>query len=664
MAIQEGDLLWEPSSAFREASNIHRFQHWLKTEKGLDLDSYQSLWQWSVDNIDAFWEAVWVYFDVQSSTPYRQVLGERTMPGARWFEGSQLNFAEHVLRNERPGAIALHAYSESDAVREVAWTELAANVRKLATRLRTLGVKPGDRVVTYLPNTPEAVTILLAATAIGAVFSSCSPDFGHKSVVDRFQQVEPKVLFVTDGYLFGGKTFDRREEAFKIAESLPSLKTVVQIPNLYSASNDNKASVSWDKLMAGDEVSADTFEFERVPFDHPLWILYSSGTTGLPKPIVHGHGGITLEFFKLLAFHMNQKNDSTMFFYTTTGWMMWNLVVGSLITGGAAVLYEGNPMGRGASTLWELAESSATTFFGASPTFVALMEKSAIVPKDLFDLSRLEGILLGGSPATPESMLWCYENVKKDLWVTSQSGGTDICSAFVGASPTLPVYAGEIQARCLGVDAHAYSDAGSPLLDEVGELVIAQPMPSMPIYFWNDEGDRRYRESYFEDFPGVWRHGDYFRINQRGGCFIYGRSDSTLNRYGVRIGTAEIYRTVEQLEEVEDSLIVNLDLPAGKFFMPLFVKLKDQKILDDTLRSKICATLREKYSPRHVPDKIIQVTEIPYTLTKKKMEVPVRKILSGIAVNKAANKDAMANPLVLDFFIEYAATTGDYQLSS
>jgi len=664
MPIQEGDLLWEPSDTFKEAACISRFQRWLETSKGLSFGSYEALWQWSVDDIEAFWEAVWEYFNVRSSTPYQRVLGERTMPGARWFEGAHLNFAEHVLRNERAGAIALHAYSESSAKRQVTWTALAADVRKLATRLRTLGVQPGDLVVTYLPNTPEAVTVLLAASSIGAVFSSCSPDFGHKSVVDRFQQVAPKVLFVTDGYRFDGKHFDRREEARKIAESLPSLKAVVQVPNLYPPLAGGKAPGTWNELMAGDGVAADAFEFAQVPFDHPLWILYSSGTTGLPKPIVHGHGGITLEFLKLLAFHMNQKDDSTMFFYTTTGWMMWNLVVGSLITGGAAVLFEGSPMAEGSSTLWALADDSGTTFFGASPTFVALMEKSGIVPKELFDLSKLEGILLGGSPATPESMRWCYENVKRDLWVTSQSGGTDICSAFVGASPTLPVYAGEIQARCLGVDARAYSDEGTPLLDEVGELVITQPMPSMPIYFWNDEGDRRYRESYFEDFPGVWRHGDYFRINRRGGCFIYGRSDSTLNRYGVRIGTAEIYRTVEQLEEIEDSLIVNLDLPAGKFFMPLFVKLKDQRALDENLCKKICATLREKYSPRHVPDKIIQVEEIPYTLTKKKMEVPVRKILAGIAAGKAANKDAMANPEVLDFFVEYAKTTEDYNLRS
>lgn len=665
MSIQEGDLLWTPSEAFKASANITQYQNWLHKEKSKNFDSYDQLWEWSADNIEEFWESIWQFFNVQSSTSYNSVLQNQEMPGATWFSGSKLNFAEHVLRNERSEAIALHTYSENRVSEKISWEELGSQVRKVANQLRLLGIKPGDRVVTYLPNTTEAVVVLLAATAVGAIFSSCSPDFGHKSVVDRFQQIEPKVIFTTDGYRFGGKDFDRREEAKKISDSLPSIEHIVQVPNLYSEpeSNDAENVTLWSEFMKAPEESADNFLFEQVPFDHPLWILYSSGTTGLPKPIVHGHGGIILEFYKLLGFHMNQGPESSMFFYTTTGWMMWNLVVGSLITGGAAVIYDGNPVAN-TDTLWELAEDSSCTFFGASPTFVQLMEKEGIIPKEKYDLSKLEGILLGGSPATPESMQWCYENVKSDLWVTSQSGGTDICSAFVGASPTLPVYAGEIQTRCLGVDAHAYDDNASPVINEVGELIIKKPMPSMPLFFWNDEDNKRYLESYFEDFPGVWRHGDYFKVNNRGGCFIYGRSDSTLNRYGVRIGTAEIYRTVEQLEAIEDSLIVNLDLPGGKFFMPLFVKLTQGVELDLELKKAISSTLRNKYSPRHVPDKIIQVDEIPYTLTNKKMEVPVRKILTGIPLEKSANKDAMANPSTLDFYVEYAKTNTDYELSS
>jgi acetoacetyl-CoA synthetase len=666
MSIQEGELLWEPGEALKNEANISKFMHWLAQNRGLEFENYQQLWQWSVDDIEAFWEGLWHFFDVKSGTPYECVLRGRQMPGAQWFPGSRLNYAEHVLRNERADAIALHAYSELDDPQHVSWEELGAQVRQLAQQLRIMGVQPGDRVVTYLPNTPETVVAFLATAAIGAIFSSCSPDFGHKSVVDRFRQIEPKVLFCSDGYRFGGKDFDRRDEVAEIIQSLPSLEQVVQVPNLFKDITEPVVSHTryWDDLMAGATVPPQDFHFEQLDFDHPLWIVYSSGTTGLPKPIVHGHGGIILEFFKLLGFHMNQKPDSSMFFFTTTGWVMWNITVGSLIMGGAAVLYDGNPVGEDPSVLWHLAEDSGTTFFGASPTYVAAMEKQGIVPGKLFDLSKMEGILLGGSPATPEVMSWCYENIKQDLWVTSQSGGTDVCSAFVGASPTLPVYAGEIQTRCLAVDAHAYSDNGESLVGEVGELVIRQSMPSMPIYFWNDEGNVRYKESYFEDYPGVWRHGDYFLVNERGGCFINGRSDSTLNRYGVRIGTAEIYRTVEQLDEIEDSLIVNLDLPDGKFFMPLFVKLKNGLMLNENIQGKIRSALRSGYSPRHVPDKIIQVDAIPYTLTGKKLEVPVRKILAGAAPEKAANKDAMSNPEALDFFIDYFRVISDYEITT
>lgn len=652
MAVSEGDWLWSPSKARVSDSNLADFMTWLNVKKDKVFNDYDELWDWSVDSIEEFWEALWEYYEIVTETPYEEVLSERVMPGAKWFPGSRLNFAEHILRNERPDAIALYAYSETGDARRVSWQELGAQVRLLSQKLCSMGVVKGDRIVSYLPNTPEAVVAFLASASVGAIFSSCSPDFGYQSVLDRFEQIEPKVMFFTDGYQFGGKEFDRRKEVGKIVGALPSLQYVVQVPNLYPEGPlVVDSAYLWDELMSGPAVNKEQFHFERVPFDHPLWILYSSGTTGLPKAIVHGHGGITLEFLKMAGFHMNLKPDSSMFFFTTTGWMMWNLTIGAMVTGCAAVLYDGNPIGTDPAVLWRLAEDSGTTFFGSSPTFVSTMKKMKFVPSEHFDFSRLEGVLLGGSPADPDVMSWFYDNVKQDLWVTSQSGGTDIASAFVGASPTLPVYAGEIQTRCLGVDVRALDDNGNELVNDVGELVVCKPMPSMPIYFWNDKDNRRYQESYFEEYPGLWRHGDYFRVNERGGCFIYGRSDSTLNRYGVRIGTAEIYRVVEALAEVEDSLIVNLSLSEGKFLMPLFVKLKEGLTLDETLKKKICAALKTEYSPRHVPDKVIQIDDVPYTLTNKKLEVPVRKILTGASVEKSANIDAMANPSSIQFFV-------------
>jgi len=660
--VREGELLWTPGERFLTDSNIARFIHWLRDTRKLSISDYHSLWQWSVDDIAGFWGALWDYFEVHSPTPYTSVLDRPHMPGANWFRGSSVNFAQHLLRRAVPGRTALHAYSEIDPPRKIGWEELVHQVGALASWMRSRGVRPGDRVACYMPNTPEAVVALIASASIGAVFSSCSPDFGYRSVIDRFGQIEPKLLFAVDGYRFGGKDFDRRREVAQIVGALPSLEHTVGLDYLFRGEpfELNSRMSTWQAVMA-QAAGATGPDFEVVPFEHPLWVVYSSGTTGLPKPIVHSHGGITLEFLKLLAFHMNLGPESAMFFFSTTGWVMWNIVIGALITGSAAVLFDGNPGAPDPTMLWRLAEDSRTTFFGASPTFVGMMEKLGINPGQSFDLSAMEGILLGGSPATPEAMKWCYDNIKRDLWVTSQSGGTDICSAFVGASPTLPVYAGEIQARCLAVDARAYDDEGRSVVGQVGELVVSQPMPSMPIYFWNDPDNRRYLASYFEEFPGQWRHGDYFLVNERGGCFIYGRSDSTLNRYGVRIGTAEIYRTIEQLAEIEDSLIVNLDLPGGRFFMPLFVKLAGGATLDDALEQKIRSLLRSEYSPRHVPDRIRVVADIPYTLTQKKMEVPVRKILAGADPEKAANRDAMANPDALDDFITYTNTSTDFE---
>ncbi|MCW5633475.1 MAG: acetoacetate--CoA ligase [Rubrivivax sp.] len=656
MALDEGDLLWTPRAEFARSSGVSRFMDWLRRERGLDFADYPALWQWSVDRVEDFWAALWQYFEIDSSTPYECVLKQRAMPGAVWFPGARVNFAKHMLRKGQRGRPAIHHRSEIRPPATLDWADLRDRVATLAEALRRLGIRPGDRVASTLPNTPEAVIALLATTAIGAVWSACAPDFGSRSILDRFQQIEPRLLFAVDGYRFGGKDFDRRGELARLVEGLPSLEHLIFLPDLdRTAPRPTPKARLWSEVMAERPVAHDDFRYEDVDFAHPLWILYSSGTTGLPKAITHGHGGMTLEALKVIAFHANQTPDSCLFFYTTTGWMMFNFMVMGLAAGGRIVLYDGNPLAPDVERLWQLAAEHRVTMFGASPTFVQMMMKAGVRPAQKYDLSALEGVLLGGSPAMPETFEWFYREVKQDLWVTSQSGGTDICSAFVGASPTLPVHAGEIQARLLGVDAHALDDDGRPLIDAVGELVIGQPMPSMPLYFWGDQDNRRYRESYFDVYPGQWRHGDFFKVNRRGGCFIYGRSDSTLNRAGVRIGTAEIYRIVENVEGVQDSLVVNLDLPGGAFFMPMFVVAKPGHRLDDEMQRRITQALRTQGSPRHVPDSYVAIDAVPYTLTGKKLELPVRKILLGAAPEKVASRDAMMNPAALDFFVSFAS---------
>ncbi len=664
--VGEGELLWTPKQAFVERSNLHAYMQWLKTERGLDFTEYEPLRQWSVTEIEAFWASIWDYFDVQSGTPYAQVLDSRRMPGAKWFEGSTVNYAEHLLRYEtkaRPGDVAFHHLSETRPLGQMGWAELGNDVRKLATQLRKLGVKPGDRVVSYMPNLPETAVAMIAVIAIGAIWSSAAPEFGVKTVIERFAQIEPKLIFAADGYRFGGKNFDRRGDVRSITDALPTLEHVIWLPYLDQGARlegvDNVTE--WQTLMDAQAPSRADFEFERVAHDHPIWILFSSGTTGLPKAIVHSHVGVLVEHLKLMHFQLDLKPGSNMFFYSTTGWMMFNLLVAALLTGSAATLYDGNPAHPETDFLWKLAADTRATMFGASPTFVQIMEKAGLEPGRKFDLSALECVMAAGAPSTPETFAWFYKGVKKDLWVTSQSGGTEICSGFVGAAPSLPVHAGEIQTRMLGMDVRSWGDDGRELVDEVGELVVTNPFPSMPVKFWNDADGKRYHESYFDVFAGVWRHGDFLKINQRGGCYIYGRSDSTLNRYGVRIGTAEIYRSVEQQPEVADSLIVCCELPGGNFFMPLFVKLKPGFEMSDEIRAGINKRLRQDYSPRHVPDRIYAIDAVPYTLTGKKMEVPIRKILMGWEPGKAASRDAMANPDSLAYFVEFARSSTDYQ---
>lgn len=664
--MQEGQLLWQPRQEFAANSNLSHYLHWLRSNRTLTFDDYESLRHWSVTAIEDFWGSLWDYFDVQSSTPYRQVLDRRIMPGARWFEGSLVNYAEHLLRAEAGAVdrIVLHHGTESRPFATITWGELGRQVRILATRLRAIGVVPGDRVVSYMPNVPETVVAMLATIAVGAVWSSAAPEFGVRTVSERFSQIEPKVMFAADGYRFGGKDFHREEEVRQIAAALGSLEHLVWFACLGASDevpHGMPAAIAWSDLMRHPDVARESFRYERVGCEHPLWILFSSGTTGLPKAIVHSHVGVLLEHLKMMHFHLNLGPESVMFFYTTTGWVMFNVLIAALLTGSAAVLYDGSPTYPGPELLWKVAEQTGVTSFGASPTYVQMLEQAGFHPAQRFDMSHIESILVSGAPSTPETFAWLYTNVKADLWLTSQSGGTEVASAFVGAAPTLPVRASEIQCRCLGMDVHAWSDDGRELVEEVGELVVTSPFPSMPIRFWNDDGNVRYHESYFAVFAGVWRHGDFIRINAHGGCYIKGRSDSTLNRHGVRIGTAEIYRAVEQIEGIADSLIVCCELPDGKFFMPLFVALKAGAGLDDDLRARIATRLRADCSPRHVPDHIYQIDAVPYTLTGKKMEVPVRRILTGMPLEKAASRDAMKNPGAIDYFVRFAEESTDYQ---
>jgi acetoacetyl-CoA synthetase len=664
MMVREGELLWTPSKARRDRSHVVRFMQWLEQHRGLRLENYDALWRWSVTDLESFWRAIWDYFGVQASVPFDRVLGRRSMPGAEWFPGARLNYAGYILARERPDATAIISVREGGPLQRMSWATLGEQVRILATQLRRMGVRPGDRVAAVLPNAPHAAIALLATTSIGAIWSCCGPDFGTKGVLERFRQLGPKVFIYVDEYQYGGKHYDRSAELRDILKGLDSVEHAIHVP--YGAQGRPPAVAGhvrgWDELMTQPSVAAADFACEQVPFDHPLWILFSSGTTGLPKPIVHGHGGILLEHLKHLHFNYEATRGAPLFFFTSTSWMVWNFLLSSLAADVIPVLYDGNPTYPEPDALWKVIEESGATLFGTSPSYIDFQRKAGVVPRRKFNLERLGAVTLAGSPVSAECMQWLYENVKADLWVASGSGGTDCCTGFVGGVSILPVYAGEIQARALGCAAFAFDGEGREIVDEVGEFVITQPMPSMPVKFWGDVENQRYRESYFEVYAGIWRHGDFARFNQRGGVYVLGRSDSTLNRHGIRIGTAEIYRSLVLLEEIDDALIVNLDLPGGKFFMPLFVKLRGGRLLDDALTRRLGEQLRRDYSPRHVPDKVYQVLDIPYTLTGKKLEVPVRRILMGMDPEKAANRAALANPAALDYFIDYAKNQRDFVL--
>ena len=657
--VSEGTLLWEPSEGAKARANVTRFIGWLKKARSLHFDTYDDLWRWSVEDPEGFWSSIWEFYGVQSHQPYTRVLGERRMPGAQWFTGARLNYAEHALRrrDEHP---ALMFRSETHPLTAITYAELSSQVASIAAGLRTLGVSKGDRVVAYMPNIPETVVAFLATASIGAIWSSCSPDFGTRSVVERFQQIEPRVLLATDGYRYGGRDYPRLNQVSEIQRELPSLRQTVVVPYLdeHTDTGNLDGAMLWSNLR----VEGTDLTFEAVPFDHPLWVLYTSGTTGLPKPIVHGHGGILLEHMKTLSLHMDLTPEDRFFWYTTTGWMMWNLVIGGLLLGTTVLMYDGSPAHPDLGTLWRFAEETKMTYFGISAPYIQACMKDGIAPAREFDLGRLRGLGSTGAPLPPEGFRWVYENVSPNLHLGSYSGGTDMCTGFVGPCPLLPVHAGEIQCRCLGNSIEAYDEEGRSVVDKVGELVITQPSPSMPIYFWNDPDGRRYRNSYFDMFPEVWRHGDWIKITPRGSCVIYGRSDSTLNRAGTRMGTSEFYRVVEEMDEVRDSLVVQTEGDDGEDRLLLFLALKEGARLDDHLLTRIVQKIRRDLSPRHVPDDIHAVPEVPRTLNGKKLEVPIKRILAGTPVEEAVSEGAVSNPESLEPFKRLARGAASTEL--
>ncbi len=653
--MNDSQKLWTPPQDLLNNSHLTRFAHWLKRRKGLAFADYHALWEWSTEHYPEFWEAVWEYFDIRSTTPYEAVCTSDEMPGVRWFTGAHLNFAEHLLRAGDDADPAVIFGNERGDERRLTRGELRGAVTAFAAYLRSVGIQKGDRVAAYLPNIPEATIAMLATAAVGAVWSSCSPDFGVGSVVDRFAQIEPKVLITVDGYTYGGKPFDRQAVVKEIIRRLPSLQRVVVIPYLADAKDLLALPHAEPWAEAIETHTGASLEFTPVEFNEPLWVLFSSGTTGIPKAITHSQGGILLELVKYHAFHNDTRPGERYFWYTTTGWMMWNFLHGALFFNAPIVLYDGSPGYPDLHVLWRWAERVRITHFGTSAPFLVACMKKGIQPRHTFDLSAMRSIGSTGAPLPPEAFRYVYEHVHPEVWLCSMSGGTDVCTAFVGGNPWLPVYEGEIQCRALGSAVYAFDEEGRPVYDQLGEMVITRPMPSMPIYFWNDPEMKRYRDSYFSVYPGVWRHGDWIKIiSERYSLIIYGRSDATLNRQGVRIGTAEIYRAVDSIPEVKDSLVINLELPGGEHYMPLFVVMEEGHRLTDEIRQRIRTALRTQYSPRHVPDEIIEVPDIPYTISGKKLEAPVKKIMLGIAPDKAASKDALRNPEAWDYFLTLA----------
>jgi acetoacetyl-CoA synthetase len=644
--VEQGELLWEPPSDARSRTRIGRYLDRVAASRGLDLPDHGSAWAWSVEDLEGFWSSIADEFDVMFHEPSAAVLLDAPMPGARWFPGATLNYAEHALRKRGPEPAVIARSQTRDEV-VVSWDGLADQVGRAAAGLRRLGVRQGDRVVGYLPNVPEAIVAFLACASIGAVWSSCAPEFGARSVVDRVQQIEPKVLIAVDGYRYGEREISRAKELQRVRDALPTLTATVVLPYLDDRLDPARFPdvLSWEELLE-DPVPV---RFTPVAFDHPLYVLYSSGTTGLPKAIVHGHGGILLEHLKVLGLHHDLGPGDRFTWFTTTGWMMWNYLVSGLTVDTTVVLFDGDPGHPDLMTLWRLAAEVRVTMFGVSAPFLLACRKADLSPGRELDLASLRSVGSTGAPLPPEGFGWVYEHVGRDLLLSSASGGTDVCTAFVAGSPLLPVHAGEIPGRCLGAAVEAYDPDGRPVIGERGELVITRPLPSMPVGFWDDPDGQRYRSAYFERFPGVWHHGDWIEITERGSCIITGRSDATLNRGGVRMGTAEFYSVVEALDDVTDSLVVHLESDAGEAGeLVLFVVAPDA---GDDLEQRLAQALRQELSPRHVPDRVHRVPAVPRTISGKKMEVPVKRLLEGEPLDRVANPGAMDDASALDPFL-------------
>ena len=646
--------IWTPTPEFAGASVMADYQRWMARHRGLHFAGYGELWRWSVENVAPFWQSIWDYFEVHSDAPVTAVLPDARMPGARWFEGARLNYVEQVFRHARSNQPAIRYAGEAVPLAELSWAELQRQVASVAAALREMGVGHGDRVAAYLPNIPQAVVAFLATASIGAVWSVCAPEMGSVAVLDRFRQIEPKVLLAVGGYRHGGRHHDRSAVLQELLTGLPSVRHWVLVGEAKKPSQLNArlgpVPHLWDGLLAqGAEPRV-----ESLPFDHPLWVVYSSGTTGLPKPIVHGHGGIVVEHLKMLGLHCDIRASDVFHWYSSSGWIMWNVQVGGLLLGATIALVDGSPAWPDFGRLWRFVDEAQVSVFGAGAAFFTNCMKAGIEPARIADLSRLKMLGSTGSPLPPEAYQWIHRQVRGDLWINPIAGGTDFAGAFVGGNPTLPVYPGEMQCRCLGARVEAFDESGCPLIDEVGELVCTAPLPSMPLYLWGDADGRRLRESYFDVYPGVWRHGDWVRITPRGGAIIYGRSDATINRHGIRMGTSELYRLVEDDPSVLDSLVVDLEYLGRESWMTLFVVLREGCSLDAALTGTLRQKIRSGLSPHHVPTEIVQAPDVPRTLSGKKMEVPIKKLMLGQPLEKVANPDAMANAQCLDWYRKFA----------